>query len=118
MRKKVDYFLRNGEPFQKPKQNTRPSCINPDKEAIEILKRAQNAKRKSLEAIMASGAYDTPVYRPKPTDRLPSDKSKQLLQESMAGCRLPLTTMKVKRRINHAKQDINYTNDDLINDCK
>lgn len=117
MRKKVDYFLRNGEPFQQPKPKIHPSNINPDREAIEILKRARNAKRKSLDAIMASGAYDAPSYRPKPTDRLPSDKSKLILQETMAGCRLPLTTMKVKRRINHAQEEVNYSNDDLITEC-
>lgn len=118
MRKKVDYFLRNGEPFQQPKLKTPAANMNPDKEALEILKRAQKAKRKSLDAIVASGAYDTPSYRPKPTDRLPSDKSKAMLQESMAGCRLPLTNMKVKRSVNHAQEEITYSNDDMINDRK
>lgn len=116
MRKNVDYFLRNGEPFQQPKHKSPAANMNPNKEAAEILKRAQNSKRKSLNAIVASGAYDTPNYRPKPTDRLPSEKSKAKLQESMSGCSLPLTDMKVKRRAKYAQEEITYSNDDLIND--
>lgn len=116
MRKQIDYHLRNGEPLPKPQ----PSRINiradANKEASAILERAQKAKRKSLREIKASGAYDMPVYRPKPDDKLPSEKAKKLLQEAMSGLRVSETTLKPKRREKH-RNETKTTKEDLIDEC-
>ncbi|KAI8123412.1 putative UPF0193 protein EVG1 [Lucilia cuprina] len=115
MRKQIDYHLRNGQPLPKPEPPRLNICRDPDKEAIEILQRAHNAKRKSLSEIRASGAYDMPVYRPKPDDKLPSEKAKKLLQEAMSGLRLSETTLKPKRREKY-KKEIKATTEDIIDE--
>ncbi|XP_075163742.1 UPF0193 protein EVG1 homolog [Haematobia irritans] len=115
MRKQIDYHLRNGEPLPKPEPPRLNINKDPDAEALEILKRAHNAKRKTLAEIKASGAYEAPRYRPKPDDKLPSEKSKKLLQESMSGLRLCDTTLKPKRK-QKKRQDHDTTTDDIINE--
>uniref|UniRef100_A0A1A9WFB3 Uncharacterized protein n=1 Tax=Glossina brevipalpis TaxID=37001 RepID=A0A1A9WFB3_9MUSC len=114
MRKQIDSHIRNGEPLPKPKPPRVNTSMDPDKEAFEILKRARNAKRKSLAAIKASGVYDMPRYRPKPNDKMPSEKAKKLLQEAMSGLCISETTLKPIRKPKSKTTDI--TNDDIINE--
>lgn len=116
MRKQIDYHIRNGEPLPKPKSPRVNTSMDPDKEALEILKRARNAKRKSLAAIRASGAYDLPRYRPKPDAKMPSEKAKKLLQETMSGLHISETCLKPLRKPKSKTTDI--TNEDIINECK
>ncbi|XP_073838781.1 UPF0193 protein EVG1 homolog [Musca autumnalis] len=115
MRKQIDHHLRNGEPLPKPEPRRINIFKDPDTEAMEILRRAHNAKRKSLTEIKASGAYETPRNRPKPDDRMPSEKSKKLLQEAMSGLRMSETTLKPKRK-QRVKQEPPATPDDIINE--
>lgn len=117
MRKQIDYHLRNGEPLPKPEPPRWNISKDPDKDALEILRRAHNAKRKSLSEIKASGVYEMPRYRPKPTDKLPSEKSKKLLQEAMSGLRISETNLKPKRRVK-PKSEPKATTDDIIDECK
>ncbi|XP_037944179.1 UPF0193 protein EVG1 homolog [Teleopsis dalmanni] len=99
MRDKINYHLRNGEPLPKP---TPPppidTSVDPDENALEILRRARNAKRKSLQQIMASGVYEMPNYRPRPTNRKPNEKAKFQLQEAMSGLSLSETVLKPKKQ--------------------
>ncbi|XP_067642989.1 UPF0193 protein EVG1 homolog [Eurosta solidaginis] len=114
MRKKINYHLRNGEPLPKPE----PPSINikdPDTAALEILRRAHLAKRKSLEQILASGAYDPISYRPRPTNRMPTEEEKKLLQEAMSGMRLAETTLKAKRKP-RIRKDANATEENIIDE--
>ena len=117
MRKQIDYHLRNGEPLPKPEPQRPNTSKDPDKEALDILHRARNAKRKSLADIKASGAYDLSYYRPKPDDKMPSEKAKKLLQEAMSGMRLSETTLKPKRR-EKVKNEIKNTPEDIIDECE
>lgn len=118
MRKQIDYHLRNGQPLPKPKTPSPNISKDPDVEALEILRRAHNAKRKSLAEIRASGAYEMPHYRPKPDNKMPSEKSKKLLQEAMSGLRLPETTLKARRKPKKKDEPSETTTDDIINECK
>uniref|UniRef100_A0A1I8QFC8 Uncharacterized protein n=1 Tax=Stomoxys calcitrans TaxID=35570 RepID=A0A1I8QFC8_STOCA len=115
MRKQIDYHLRNGEPLPKPEPRRININKDPDSEALEILRRAHNAKRKSLAEIKASGAYEMPRYRPKPDDKLPSEKSKKLLQEAMSGLKISETNLKPKRKPK-TNRESNTTTDDIINE--
>lgn len=60
-RNKINYILRSGEPLPKSKPLRKATTTNcfpaPD------LLRAKNAKRRTLDAIKASGGYDRAKYR-------------------------------------------------------
>ena len=61
-RNKVNYHLRNGEPLPLPELNTNAKKSSADYEdqlANEIMVRAKNARKRSLEMIRASGAFET-----------------------------------------------------------
>ncbi|XP_039966694.1 UPF0193 protein EVG1 homolog [Bactrocera tryoni] len=114
MRKKINYHLRNGEPLPKPE----PPPINtkdPEAGALDILQRAHLAKRKSLEQILASDAYKLPSYRPRPTNRMPTEKEKKLLQEAMSGMRLAETSLKAKRKP-RVRTDSHATEENIIDE--
>lgn len=116
MRKKINYHLRNGEPLPKPE----PPPINtkdPEAGALDILQRAHLAKRKSLEQILASDAYKLPPYRPRPTNRMPTEKEKKLLQEAMSGMRLAETSVKAKRKP-RIRTDFQATEENIIDERK
>ncbi|KAM7359151.1 UPF0193 protein EVG1 homolog [Cochliomyia hominivorax] len=115
MRKQIDYHLRNGQPLPKPEPPRPLMSKDPDKEALEILQRAHNAKRKTLREIKASGAYDMPIYRPKPDDKMCSQKAKKILQEAMSGLRISETNLKPKKR-EKIKNDIKVTEEDIIDE--
>ncbi|XP_011183773.1 UPF0193 protein EVG1 homolog isoform X1 [Zeugodacus cucurbitae] len=114
MRKKINYHLRNGEPLPKPE----PPTINtkdPEAGALDILHRAHLAKRKSLEQILASDAYKLPPFRPRPTNRMPTEKEKKLLQEAMSGMRLAETSVKAKRKP-RIRTDFQATEENIIDE--
>ncbi|XP_036338405.1 UPF0193 protein EVG1 homolog [Rhagoletis pomonella] len=114
MRKKINYHLRNGEPLPKP-EPPRFNTKDPETGALDILRHARLAKRKSLEQILASDAYKLPPYRPKPTNRMPTEKEKKLLQEAMSGMRLAETSLKAKRKPK-SRNDFNATEENLIDE--
>lgn len=115
MRKQIDESLRNGEPLPLPKP-PRPNTSNDlDKETQAILERARNAKRKTMRQIEASGAYEKSYFRPKPDNRMVSDKAKARLQFTMAGIDLPDPAVKPLRR---PREDRLVTEEDIINECE
>lgn len=117
MRKQIDYHLRSGQPLPKPEPPRLNMSKDSDKEALEILRRAHNAKRKSLMEIKASGVYDMPINRPKPDDKMNSEKAKKLLQEAMSGFKTSETTLKPQRR-EKTKNEIKTSKEDIIDECK
>ena len=60
MRKKINYHLRNGDPLPLPEVPKPPQPTEHDFTVTDILRRARCARRKNLETIKASGAYDQP----------------------------------------------------------
>lgn len=59
-RNKVNYHLRNGEPLPPPRMPPAPEKSHDYEEqlAYEIMMRAKTARKRSLDAIRATGAYD------------------------------------------------------------
>ncbi|KAL7733993.1 hypothetical protein ACLKA6_011687 [Drosophila palustris] len=113
MRKQINESLRNGEPLPLPKP-PRPNTNNDlDKETQAILERARNAKRKTMQQIEASGAYEKSYFRPKPDNRMVGDKAKARLQFTMAGVDLPDPAVKPLRR---SREDRLVTEEDIINE--
>lgn len=62
-RSKVNYHLRNGEPLPPPRQPKYERAQDYEEQlAIEIMMRAKNARKRSLEVIQASGAFEIEKY--------------------------------------------------------
>lgn len=82
-RNKLKYSLRNNEPLPAISRPT-PSQIRHEK--YKVLIRPGSSKRRSLDKIRESGAYEREVYRPGPPkpDR---EKVKQALIDKMAQMR-------------------------------
>lgn len=98
LQKQVNYHLRNGEPLPVKSPEKKKGNLDENARALEIMKRARVAKRKSLDSIIASGAYEQQPYRPKPNGKFPSEKAKKDLQEKMSGIRLSTGGLKPMRR--------------------
>ncbi|KAL5292813.1 hypothetical protein ACFFRR_011530 [Megaselia abdita] len=98
LQKQINYHLRNGEPLPVKSPEKKKSNMDENARALEIMKRARVAKRKSLDSIIASGAYDQQPYRPKPNGKFPSEKAKKDLQEKMSGIRISTGGFKPTRR--------------------
>lgn len=62
-RNKVNYHLRNGEPLPPPRKpkHERPQDYE-DQLAMEIMMRAKTARKRSLDVIQASGAFEIEKY--------------------------------------------------------
>lgn len=88
LQKQINYHLRNGDPLPVKSPEKKKTNMDENARALEIIKRARVAKRKSLDSIIASGAYDQQPYRPKPNGKFPSEKAKKDLQEQMSGIRV------------------------------
>lgn len=58
-RNKVNYHLRNGEPLPPPRKPQLERVQDyEDKLALEIIMRAKTARKRSLEVIKSSGAFE------------------------------------------------------------
>ncbi|EFA09132.2 UPF0193 protein EVG1 homolog [Tribolium castaneum] len=81
-RKKFDYCLRNGEPLPLP---TNRSCdsITPRKKPPKVLIRPGTSKRRSLDTIHKSGAYEREKFVPR-GPKIDREKEKNRLQNKMA----------------------------------
>ncbi|XP_055676746.1 UPF0193 protein EVG1 homolog [Lutzomyia longipalpis] len=86
-RKNINTYLRTGEPLPVPKEEQRPISIfgDPDQDAKAIIERARCARKRSLEIIKASGAFEKSRYIPKYPWKVPSETAKRRLQEVMSG---------------------------------
>lgn len=59
-RNKVNYHLRNGDPLPAPKQ---PQAMDYEEQLVfEIIQRAKIARKRNLDTIKASGAYEVEKY--------------------------------------------------------
>lgn len=65
VQKKINYHLRNGDPL--PTLETlypvKTNQTSAEEKALDIMRRARIAKRKSLNSIIASGAYEQPLLK-------------------------------------------------------
>lgn len=60
-RKKMNYFLRNGEPLPKPNGNAKRG----HRKIPEVTIRPGSSKRRSRNDIISSGAYERDIFRVK-----------------------------------------------------
>ncbi|GAB0097464.1 UPF0193 protein EVG1 homolog [Sergentomyia squamirostris] len=86
-RKDINNYLRRGESLPIPREQSTPMSIgsDSDREAREIIERARCARKRSLDVIKASGAFDKTRYIPKYPWKVPSETAKHRLQEVMSG---------------------------------
>lgn len=117
LQKQINYHLRNGEPLPVKSPEKKKNNLDENARALEIMKRARVAKRKSLDAIIASGAYDQQPYRPKPNGKFPSEKAKKDLQEQMSGIRLSAGFNKPLRRPSQQEFEV-IDDDERINESE
>ncbi|XP_055845568.1 UPF0193 protein EVG1 homolog [Episyrphus balteatus] len=116
IRKQINYHLRNGNPLPPPlPTKSAPKNMDDNSRALYIIHRAHAAKRKSLNAIVASGAYEMPRYRPNPDGKVPSNKAKLKLQEVMSGIRQSESCLKPKKRPGLLEEQ-EYDPEELINE--
>ncbi|XP_055909941.1 UPF0193 protein EVG1 homolog isoform X2 [Eupeodes corollae] len=117
IRKQINYHLRNGDPLpaRPPPIKTTPKNMDDNTRALYIIQKARAAKKKSLNSILASGAYEMPRYRPNPDGKMPSNKAKLKLQEVMSGIRHSEVCLKPKKRPEQIEED-SYDPEDLINE--
>lgn len=86
-RKNINYHLRNNEPLPLPEQNERRRLAREDHEdrlAYKIMLRASTARKRPLQHIINSGAFDVEKYVPRDF-RESCERSKAKLQASMSG---------------------------------
>lgn len=81
-RKKFDYCLRNEEPLPLPTNRSCDSII-PRKTPPAILVRPGSSKRRSLDTISKSGAYEREKFVPR-LPKVDREKEKSRLQNKMA----------------------------------
>lgn len=83
-RNKINYHLRNGEPLPLPKE---PKYEQEYSNFLPLAIPRKNIKKRSLNTIIESGAFDVEKYVPhKPKE--PIEKMKQKLQEQMSGIKV------------------------------
>lgn len=121
-RNKVNYNLRNGDPLPRPRATVRSSGQDyEDRLAVEIMQRAKSARKRSLNVIQASGAFETERYVPLHHLKEPSNMQKQKLQETMSGIKEypELDSLRVNRRDKHRRRPARQTGEqDPVEECE
>lgn len=110
-RNKVNYHLRNGEPLPPPRTSAAANVGPADYEeqlAGAILSRAKSARKRTLDAITASGALEPDRYVPLHHLREPSGVQKQRLQETMSGSKdyPELASLRLCARDKHRRRTV------------
>lgn len=106
-RKKIDYHLRKGEPLPLPERQKPIVQHDEHQQAYEIIMRARNVRKRSLDTIKASGAYSYDKFVPLKNIRETSDRAKKRLQELMSGVKEypELNSMKLQNKYKHRKRE-------------
>lgn len=120
-RNKVNYHLRNGDSLPPTKAyEPEKSPTYEDRLAFEIMNRAKTAaRRRSFEAIQASGAFEIEKYVPIRHLRETSEQQKIKLQQRMSGITQhpQLDAFRLKSRYKHVPKKTKSCND-RITDCE
>lgn len=117
-RKKLNYHLRSGDPLPPPNQNE-SNLMNDDEnmQAYNIMMRVRNSRRRGLDEIKASGAYDKEKFVAVKYLRESSDMAKIKLQQEMSGIKdFPgADHLKVGLKYKHKKNTREFN--DPIKEC-
>lgn len=96
-RKKIDYHLRNGDPLPIPREpKHRLSCSTVPNEY-----RAKSCRRRTLDSIIASDAFNIEKFVPRNAYKQPSDMAKMKLQQQMSGHQVEQQLERVKGKYKH-----------------
>lgn len=122
-RKNINYHLRNGNPLPLPALENPLSKMagkyDESVQAYEIIMRAKNARKRSLDTIKASGAYKLERFVSTKGQREPAEMAKKRLQEIMSGLKeFPeLNSKKSQNKYKHKKGETDEW-PDQITECK
>ncbi|RZB39072.1 UPF0193 protein EVG1 -like, partial [Asbolus verrucosus] len=115
-RKKIDYYLRNGEPLPLPSSRTGDE-LKARRKPPTVLVRPGSSKRRTRETILKSGAYEREKFVPKHS-RIDREKEKNRLQNRMAfGKDVEPKRPVVRIKESDAVHEINRF-DQLVNEIK
>lgn len=109
-RKKINYHLRNGEPLPIFPENKKPPKADPAPSHL----RARSCRRRTLDAIKESDAFNIEKFIPKNAYKESSETSKLRLQQKMSGFKEDPELAKFKLR-NRYKYRKNMEDDEEIN---
>lgn len=118
-RKKLNYHLRNGDPLPQPnQQESNLVCDDENMQAYRIMMRVRNSRRRSLDVIKASGAYEKDKYVATRHLRETSEQAKMRLQQEMSGIKeFPgASHLKVGAKYKHKLK--NREGCDPVQECK
>lgn len=114
-RNKINYHLRNGEPLPVPKE---PKFEQEYSNFLPMAIPRKNIKKRSLNTIIESGAFDVEKYVPhKPKE--PIEKLKLKLQEQMSGIKIFPDDGR-RRRVVRSKSEgcMDFVPPDRASECK
>ncbi|XP_063904603.1 UPF0193 protein EVG1 homolog [Zophobas morio] len=116
-RKKMNYYLRNGEPLPLPTSRSSGQVSSRKKLPLVVI-RPGSSKRRSRDMILKSGAYEREKYIPRepPVDR---EKEKSKLQNKMAFGKevKPKSKPKIEKMVEKNEVEVNRF-DELVNEIK
>lgn len=101
-RKKINYHLRNGDPLPLLHENKRPGGVGAPP-PVPNSYRARSCRRRTLDSILESDAFNVERFVPKNAYKETSDMAKLKLQEQMSGYRLEKDLEKVKGKYKHRR---------------
>ncbi|CAD7082427.1 unnamed protein product [Hermetia illucens] len=114
-RKKMNYFLRNGEPLPPPIIKP-PSAEKERLIALNMRRQERIPRRRTYDSIKDSGAFELPKYIPTPDSRESVEKAKLRLQETMSGTKLSPTSNARRKRERNEPKIIQIDPQDRINE--
>lgn len=101
-RKQINYNLRNGDPLPIWQQNVNKKPIK-QASSPQYYNRAKSCRRRTLDSIMESDAFNVEKFIPKDAYKEPSEKAKLRLQQQMTGLKgdPELIKLKIKNKYKH-----------------
>lgn len=117
-RSKINYHLRSGNTLPK-KEEEPPRTTRDSGGCFSATRLRTDSRRRSLDAIKSSGAYE---HRPSTVIgpyREPTDLAKKRLQQVMSGIKgTPRTARRMKGNVAQQQDDLLDTNEGRIQQCK
>lgn len=101
-RKQINYNLRNGDPLPIWQQNVNKKPLK-QASSPQYYNRAKSCRRRTLDSIMESDAFNVEKFIPKDAYKEPSEKAKLRLQQQMTGLKEDpeLIKLKIKNKYKH-----------------
>ena len=117
-RNKIHYFLRTGDPLPRgPDEGSKATQSRSNDSFIRDVKRMEHVRRRPLEVIKSSGAFERAATLAGPF-REPTDMAKKRLQSLMSGIKgTPRTSRRMQRSLDES-QEVHHAPQDQIEECE